>query len=456
MASGLFEEDLTELTIPPAPVRITEPEYRGITVDTRFTPSAALLTHVEGFNWTVNYYSQVVDVDKNLEGQQVNRRPKDQQYILIHKLDIKVQTPLSDEDQDQQDKTKRVTGSAVIPPDTIIPNEGDMFLADGGDGQEYVFQVTSSHQKSMFKQSVYEIEYQLIDYSTEERRYDFGMKTVKELYYHKDFRYHGQNGLLEEGEHNAVNEIQNLWGQINRRWWLEFFSREFATLIVPGQSAPVYDPYFARFCRAMSSTTDAPQIQKLRLLNGYEDDHFVQTVTILDVLKNQDRTLFPYVKEEMGYTSVKNFSRDPMLESIYHSGIPFTVYPHVTDLEFDFRYISRSQTLVANKLNAGASRSGRINQMLQDANLLGLPYGDSPLVHEIGDSPYYIFSEKFYAGEPGLSKIECAVKDYIEGKAIDPKLLVAFFKTCHAWGSVERFYLTPIILMLANSWMRRL
>lgn len=456
--SALFDEDEIIPQTPPSPLTIHRGDYKGIAVDTRFIPSAALLTHVEGYSWTLSrYYSQVRDKSNNLEGQQVNRKASNQQYVAINMLDIKVQQPLNHGDQDQTDKTKKVTGSAIFPPNTVIPNEGDMFVADAGDGQEYVFQIMSTRQLSMFKQSTYEVEYELIDYATPERMYDFEMKTDKTVFYHKDFRYHGQNPLLESDEHYAVNAIQSLYFEITRRWWHEFFSREYATLLIPNQEAPIYDPYFARFVRGMFETTDAPEIQKLRLLNGYGDDHFVGLTTILNVIQQKDKTLLSYVQEDMGYCSTRLFIRDPMMEGIFHSGIPYTMYPNIPEDTTDTYYWQWKKTLSGETLRAGPSRLGRISMMLEDQNLLGLPYGDTPLIHEIAGSKTYIFSDKFYSqAEQGQSKIELAVRDYINNKAIDPRLLVAFCKTSHAWGALERFYFTPIVLMLCNSWIRRL
>lgn len=46
----------------PDEVKVTPPDYRGSTVDTRYVDRKDLMTHVSGSRWVVNYFAQMLGV----------------------------------------------------------------------------------------------------------------------------------------------------------------------------------------------------------------------------------------------------------------------------------------------------------------------------------------------------------------------------------------------------------
>ena len=206
--------------------KIVQQENKGIVVDTKYTPLSSLITFVNGASWTVDYFSQVFDKDNDLRGQDSSQSAIYQQYTLIKGMELKVTNPLN---QSQEPDSKRmvVTGSATLYP-FIIPNEGDMFAADVGDGREGVFRIKTSEQKSFLKQATYAIEYELVYYSDAEpgRRTDLGAKAIRTLYYLKDFLMYGQNPLLIEDDFNAVQELEGSFYDIAKSYFTLFFNKE--------------------------------------------------------------------------------------------------------------------------------------------------------------------------------------------------------------------------------------
>lgn len=446
------EDPLDQPVKKPDEVRIFKPEYKGVTVDTNYNPMRTLITHIEGQRWNVNYYQQVLDRDNDLSGQAVNRKAPDQQYRLIEGFELRVQTPLTTS-QNEESKSMQVTGTAMVVPE-LVPNTGDMFLADIGDGREGIFQITLSDRRTIFKDTAHYIEYTLVDYSTPERRLDLKRKTVHTLVYNKDFKYHGQSPLLEVDDHLSVTQLQAYKEDLTLQYFRSFFSREFKTLILPGQEDPTYDPMFTKFCRSFFVTEDAPEVQELRVQN-VEDDNALRCVTVLDVIRNQDAKLMRFVNEEVGLVYARQFSRDPMFEGIFHSGLKRIVYPKDEELHIDYGIISRSKTLIGVRLTPTLPRPGRMEMLANMNDLSGLPYAGAPLISDVDpNSDYYIFSEKFYANEEGQSKFELCVKDYINRKSLNLQLLAAFCESYHSWGGLERYYLTPILLVMINSAIR--
>ena len=120
-------------------------EYRGVVESNRYTPARSLLTHISGYPMEVEYYSQYLNVDNAVSGQQINRVSPVQQYLRIRNMELMVSTPVN-QSQDQTSREMSAVGNATTYPG-IIPNDGDMFIADGLDGNRYLYQIRGVEQK---------------------------------------------------------------------------------------------------------------------------------------------------------------------------------------------------------------------------------------------------------------------------------------------------------------------
>ncbi|MFL9998859.1 hypothetical protein [Paraburkholderia sediminicola] len=442
----------TPLVDQPSPVMIAKPAYRGVTVDTQYVPQSSLLTAIEGSSWTVNYYSQVLDDDNALSGQQVDREAIYQQYRLIIRLELKVTQPLT-ASQDQESKQTQVTGTAVTYP-FLIPVEGDMFLADIGDGREGVFRITGTEKRTYFKESCYQIEYTLVDYSTEQRRGDLDRKVVLELYFERDFLIHGQNPLLLRQDYADVQFLTDKYYEILQIYFAMFASNEFKTLLVPGQRRPVYDHFLMKAVTGFFETTQAPALVQMRILN-VDDSDVLRCFTLWDALALRQKSLLPFINRRTGLLTTRVFTRRPRLEGIRYSGIDYVVYPKDPEVCVNYDILpTRIRASADHALRPVPARAGALDQVLQHKARQDLPYGNAPLVHDVLVDDYYVFSEAFYTNGDGQSQLELLVRDYLDLKAVSRRTLVLMSETWHAFGALERFYYLPILLLLIRSTIR--
>jgi hypothetical protein len=444
-------DDEVGLAEQPAKVVISAPQYRGVTVDTRYTPSSALLTYIEGSSWTVNYYSQVLNSDNQVQGQQLDLEPIYQPYKLVKGFELKVTTPLTTS-QNTESGSMQTTGAAHVYP-FLIPNVGDMFLADAGDGREAVFKVTVVERKSLFKETVHYIEYVLIDYATTERLTDFAAKTVSTVRFVREFLDYGQNPMLYEEEFLVAADLARLYHEVVKVYFNGYFSHEFKTLIAPKQPLPVYDHFLAKAVKTFFENTTAPQLSQMRILNA-DGDVALKTLTFWDALAERRKSLMPVISRRTGLMSTKTFMRDPMFESIYYSGIPFIVYPKdpTVTVGDDTRRVTKEMA----------------DQVLVDAPGLPLDLDEGeeppvpvvlnpPLIHPVLVDNYYVLSRAFYRGiEAEMSVLESCVQDYLDNKAPDNPKLLSLLTDSYKWGGLERFYYVPIILMLVKASIRSL
>ena len=254
--------------------KIEPPHFKSVVVDTKYTPRSSLLKYVEGAPWDVDYYSQVHNHDTALYAQDPGQPALYQQYKKISHLQLRVDSALTSQ-QDQETKGFTVKGSSILPL-SVIPNEGDMFVADVGDGREGVFQIDNSEKRSIFKDSVYFIEYTMLYYTdTEATRFaDLENKVVQKLHYVKEFAQYGQNPLITTDSLQTLREIGYHYKRLKTQYFDWFFSKEYSTLVLPGQEQPVYDSYVVKAIRALYLTNDIYEYKMMRALN-VEDDLYL-------------------------------------------------------------------------------------------------------------------------------------------------------------------------------------
>lgn len=427
--------------------KIEAPKTKSVVIDTKYTPRMSLLKYVEGAPWTVNYYSQIHDKDNATYSQDPSQTALYQQYRKIEHLQLRVDTALSTQ-QDQETKDFAVKGSALLPL-SVIPNEGDMFAADVGDGREGIFQIDNSEKRSIFKESVYFIEYTMLYFSDKEpvRRKDLENKVVQKLHYIKELAQYGQNPLITTDRYKTLLDISDAYQRLKSQYFQWFFSKEFSTIILPGQTAPTYDSYVVRVIRALYLTNDVYEYKMMRSLN-IEDDAYLKRPTVWDALLQKSIHILDTCESQVGIIGTTGFNNDPMTESIYHSGISSIIYPKIRNEAMDEPWNHLEKPPAEDKLVSMASRYGNILPLLEDNTVLYLDQ-QMTLIHPILTDDYYVFTKAFYesVGEPSL--IEVLAKNYLQNEANNPELVLKLMNNSWKWGGLERFYYVPVLLILA-------
>lgn len=437
-----------------AVIQITAPQYRGVTVDTRYVPSSALMTQIEGSPWAVDYFSQKIDADNQVAGQRMNSSAIYQAYTLIKGLELRVTQPLS-KTQTQDTNGFDVTGGANTFP-FLIPNVGDMFRVNVGDGRLGIFQVTRSEQMSVFKEACFQIEYKQIDFATQERMADLFSKVVQTVVYVADFLLHGQNPLVYEEDYVLMTDLVAHYEDITKDYFHTFFSKDFKTLLMPGQEFSVYDHFLTKTVIKWFNTFEAPELRHIRVQN-MDDDQYMETIQLWDVLFRQQPTLLQQCADQMGLAFARSFTRNPMLEGIFHSGISYVVYPKNPVLTVDYGISRKSIPLAPVEIREAPAQTRRLKDSLVTLDLPGLPVShlSAPLIHKVKTDGFYVLSQAFYdESETGQSLLELCVSDYLYRRNIPARVLVEFCKHYRSWGGLEMFYYTPIVLMLIKANIR--
>lgn len=322
------------------PVQITAPEYRGKVVDTHKNPLSEIMMYVEGSSWTVNYYSQVLGKDDELSDQQVSMSAANQQYVLTQALELKVSSQLSTS-SDAQSTEVTMTGSAVIYAG-IIPNKGDVFLADIGDGREGVLTVTQVERKTILKGTAYEISYAVTGYNVAERRFDLDRKTIKVVHFRRDLIKYGQKPVLIPSEVATLEQFEKFLREFKAQYFSRFFSTEYQTLLLPNQRFTVYDPFLTKAVLALFNTDEHPLLRKIKVLN-IAGDEAMNCFQFWNCLLTLNDDLHSILTQEMFVVRSQYFMKSPAFMSIYHSGVSYVVYPKGGRIDIDKQYVHQCE-----------------------------------------------------------------------------------------------------------------
>lgn len=437
--------------VPPAPppVKIAKEGMKSIVVDTQYEPKETVLAHIEGYSWTVTYYSQVLGRDTGAAGQGLATDPILQQYRRVNNMEIKVSNPLTTS-QVEETAEMLTQGSGTCYPH-VIPNKGDMFVADIMDGRQGIFQITSVQRLTIMRETCHAIDYILVDFGSPARLSDLSSKVVQEAYFVKDFIYHGQNPILLGQDYENYNFLRRNLSLMVEQYFKRFYSREYATLILPDQPSVVYDHFVVNALFQHLNTRDARELTTLRRLN-VDDDQAMSSDSIWSVLLSRERILMQDIFHEAGLISVRHFQRHPVFEGIRYSGVKYAVYPKDPMVRVDNQYGQDIKDAGEfEPVHIPTPNRKRLTPTGEDLSMSG--------IKNVMEDGFYIFSKAFYENSReanAQSAIELVVQDHIDGKEIDYGRLRELVQASAHWNSLNAFYYIPVLIILVKGVIRNI
>lgn len=420
------------------------PDYDTAVEDTRFTSFKNILSHVSGHSWIVDYYQQQLSRDDELSPQDLSLDPVYQQYLKVSELELKVSSPLS-QSQTQETKEFEVTGTATIYT-ALIPNKGDMFVADIGDGRKGIFTVTEAERLTIMQETAYNVSYILVDYNSDDRVIDLERKTVKHTHFVKKLLKHGTDPILVNEDYNRFISLSDTREKIKGRYFALFFNKSTSTLLVPGQTLLTYDNFVVKAIKGFMNNKENPT---LRVLKKYtiELPGRQEPLTLWDALLRHSSDILPICSERLAIVPSSVFNTIPQYEGVYYSNIKSVVYP------VDYNNSDLNSTF----FKVGAVSSRDITHQFKETDLGSLDTPTQtvlgidalPNIWPVTKDDYYIFSAAFYTSNGvEMSKLETIVYESLEGKPVNQRILFELCADLDKWGELEQFYYTPILLIL--------
>ena len=432
-------------TVGNLPVMTQDKEYSPVLTDVAYKhsivtadrePLGALLTHIQGTSWSVDYYSQVLGEDEEPSPPDAAQSGTYQQYLYIQRYELKLQGELNTT-TDVTDQTMTVSGTAVMYP-YMKPNYGDAFIADVGDGNAGLFTITEVEKKSFFKQACYEIQFTLSKYLTKAVEDNLKSKVIKQTEFVKDFMTFGQNPVVATDDRLKYKTLENLVDDSLNDWLGEYYSNEYRTILVPNGTVVTYDPFLTKMITTVFSKSDYPLIKHIDMLNVDYNNLNYYTDIWTTLIKREVYMLRNCFCKYYSINS-KTLNGNPFLQTAYYSGISKLIVPIPEGNLADER-------LGLSRMSTGETLHG------ESPSTEGITIADMTKTHS------YVFSENFYHRQEGvpLTELESLVDAYMNERRVDWNKLRHALETRHTWNRLQRFYAVPVLLLLTISEMRNI
>lgn len=463
--------------------------FKPVSVDLRWLPKVSLLQHIAGSAWVVDYYAQVLTADSDLSGQQLTVSGVYQQYTKIAGLELRVSSALSSSQTDTSGAMEAV-GTAMVYP-FLRPNVGDMFLAPIPDGRYALFRINSSVQKSISKETCYEISYAL-DTDASDKINNLESKVVKTFYYKKDYLNYGKNPLLIKEEAEDILKLERFEYMLARDYVGKFYSDEYNTYLIPGQPTETYDHFINRFLATLISSQQDHRILNHRRHN-LNDEVLRDIPNLWTMLADRNAWLLGSVFDRYCLVSVKQYFYQGKYSGLRWSGLDKLVFPQgevaeqyrSVDMKFTRDtykgYIAPSfvqANLPDIQPNAVSSYTPPDGDEWMDPSPDQDPYAPltlgldpkyalvaTPNLNSIADvrfltlkpvtqDDYYVLSSDFWLNTDKQNALEKMVRSYLNRESVDVGQLVGFCEVYRRWGLVEQFYFIPMILLMIKNVLR--
>lgn len=462
---ALFEETTPLVPSPEvSPVKVlAQPEtYKGIAIDTAYVPKSSMLMWINGSNWRVTYFSQVLDESQEPTALAIQRAPAYQQYRKIVGMDLKVSGSL-DISQDDRIRTFSVTGSGHAYP-FLTPNKGDMFIGNIGDGKLGLFTITTARRETFLKDSTYAIEWKMVSNLTEAQSANLELKSILTYYYNAGSLLSGCGPFVTEqaAEDDSVNR-KTLRDLINR-YFSDFYSNDFGTFIVPDQLVTVYDHFVTKFMSKVIGVSDFPRLKQVKLLNVMSEP-VMSRDTIWDAVIARDPTRMCYSTQRVQLVSTKISRWRPELQAIGYTGIPRFVFPMEVPYDVDSAYDGQNLfTYEGLPYHEGQPRRPLVkfqsqferglSWFLTNTDPAAQPWAKPPLLNPVAIDQFYVLSEHFYTESSTQSRLELLVRQHINREDLNMDALRSVISSSLDWDNLERFYYHPLLIALIKSTLR--
>ena len=436
------------------PEAIPEPNKSIFTTLVPESKVAQLLKYVEGYNWTVHYYGQIINENNTLENFDPSTPNLTQPYYEIRNMILQVTSPLSSS-YDQATGTTTITGSALTPY-TLRPNVGDVFIAQVDTGEDAIFLINSVERKTYRKDSLYEVNYTLYSYLSANPTFkDTIQSRVQQTYYfNKDTLYYNRDLLITPEVKEAIDRLKSLLEESKHYYFSTFIQKDFHTLLIPGVDEAIYDPLLINF---ISKTIDISELNTYGFFrHNYMGDKYIDQKSIFDILLTRNKNLISTIHKKYTFIPTHMLPNRARLATIAFTGPTYILYPKTPNTNLNVTETSLDPATINFTINPKTSKnyfsSAIIIQTLSNNNLYS-----KPLLHELFVDDYYVVSENFYnylndnTLYNTISYMELLIYRFINQEAISKKDLVIALQTYMNWSILHQMYLLPILWLIIKT-----
>lgn len=406
-----------------APIAVTRPD-RNALVDSNYVPAQNLVSHIEGAPWSCNYYKQVLGLDNTAKPLQVGTAAPHQQYDLYRNYTLRVNSALT-MSQDPETKEFSAMGEASMFYG-LIPNIGDMFIADAGGGEVGLFTLTEVERMSYMKQACYRVNFQLLGRGEDPRIEQLDSHINRQFVFDVELLELLDNPFLSLEDHLKFEGLAEQYERISRYFKAKFWSAQVNTLKLPQQNGLLYDGFHTEFCRYIGLESHLETL-RVHQLGGLPYDG---VITLWGAFKELSAHSLMLAHRRFGVILTNMFVNYPVLRGIYYTQFEEVLYPY-GDFGNDDPGI----------LKANGRNLTRLPPVgTADANFRPIDFDDA-----------YVLSHAFYDEDTkNMSEFERLLYDMLCQKAVAVDKVATMAGSYFKLAPLEQFYYAPLLLVLIN------
>lgn len=413
----------------------------------------SLLKYVEGSPWTVTYYGQLLNTNSTINHFDIKEGNLSQSYVEIKDMILKVQSPLS-YSYDEEQGESILTGSAIVPF-KVLPQPGDVFIANVDTGEDVLFSITTVERKTHRKDTLYEINYTSLVYVNDHPEFISAIRSrINETYYYDnaiDSKF--TNLLVTPTEKYHIDKLRAFLYDSKEYYFRTFKQRASSSLAVPGLDFIAFDQILNEF---IMKTVDVSLFDTTSMYSysNYSDSYLRDT--IFDCLIKKVMPVSKRIERQFGFFPTGSYFKRAQLHSGYFSHVNYLICP----IEADNRMVSRKRERTFNETDFP------LDVLTEDnydsgfniyINVKGTDGEDvKKLLPDMFVDNYYVVSENFYnyledkETYKDLSYIELIIYRYLKGDRISHEEVFHCATRWEDWNYLHQFYYLPVVWFLVR------
>lgn len=441
-------------TVPPTTGKALPVEMRSAVVETRFNPVQDLITNISGARLVIDCYSQLLGSSDHPRALDIELPPAQQQYNRIQNMEVRQQGDLS-QSLDESTNEFTVTGEFITYAGFYVPNVGDMYVMDVGQGEWGIAAATQASPLTIYKQTCYRVQFRVLYRMDSMRLKNLQDKVVDQMHFVMDFLRAGKNPVIVDQEHDRYRRLDRLHSAMVADYVRSFFSDVNKTLIIPGQDGGAYDPFLVKAVLSLLQVTDHPLMGELSR-HAVDVQYAYKTTTIWDALLQVEPSYLYLATQRVGLVT-KNLIRDrSVFGGAYWHQFKQVMFPLDSRIDADTQF-TRVMLPTEKKLEDGGAPLTDIERLIiNTADSVNMAIVDEysspeepPMIPVVNQDLFYVFTEAFYKKDTAnMSQLELFVWSVLDHNEIDVEKLYAFVDMSRRWDRLERFYYVPVLIWL--------
>ncbi|ANZ50253.1 putative virion structural protein [Erwinia phage vB_EamM_Phobos] len=403
---------------------ITTVPSRTTVTDLSRIPKRHLLQYTSGSPWVVDYYRRLSGMNDPKQFFDPAVDNATQQFERIVGQVLRVGSALS-WNQDSGNKEFTVTGEATLS-NTIIPTEGDVFVADMGDNRRAIFAVNTTTRLAYNKIATYQISYTLIYETSPYTDQALADSTVRTFHYVADRAWVSEDTLLTPDEYNAFISIGDELASLENMYVRQFYNQEIGSLRCPLDSRKNYDVFLVDFVRNIGLNKTPHELRIYPHTPYKHDDMF----TIWKALVWHNADMLGQCLQGADWWGVRSFRTYQLPNTVGWSRCQATVF-----FGNELRYQKIPETV---------PKFAPVEDRRIDFE--GTSLKDQPMFITPQLTPY-VFSQAFYEGGYA-SVLEYALQQFLNKVKLRADVPLKLARELKKLPLSSQFYYGPVVYLL--------